>query len=331
MNPHLLQTKLHLPQIQETDLVIRAPIIQQLSAGSHSRLTLIAAPAGFGKTTLAASWLANSVFSHSDKRLNSSESSQSPPVLRSCWLSLNENDNDVERFLTYFLAAIQTIDPSLGQTASTLLQDAQAPQVDTVLTSLLNDLAAFIKPVVIVLDDYHIIENLKIHEAMIFWIEHAPANVQLVLTTRADPPFPLALWRSRNKLMEIRASDLRFTTAETTQFFEQVMRIELSTLEVQALEGRTEGWIAGLKMAGLSLREYDDTTHFVEHFSGSHRFVMDYLTDEVLDRCSVAQRHFLLQTSVLERVCAPLADALMPNLSTEHGCNSQALLDFTFW
>ena len=334
MNSHLLQTKFHLPRIQDTDLVIRAPLIQHLNAGNHSRLTLVAAPAGFGKTALMASWLASPTASHSGKTVkehtHAPESNQSPHALCSCWLSLDENDNDVQRFFTYFVAAIQTIDHSLGQTASTRLQDAQAPQApqaDLLLTSLLNDLSTFIKPVIIVLDDYHVIEHPKIHDAMIFWIEHAPANVQLVLTTRTDPPFPLALWRSRDKLVEIRAADLRFTVAETTQFFEQVMQIELSAPEVQALEKRTEGWIAGLKMAAISLREHDEPAHFIEHFSGSHRFVMDYLTDQVLNRCSMEQREFLLQTSILERICAPLADALIPDLSTESGCTSQSLIE----
>ncbi|MEZ4707866.1 MAG: hypothetical protein R3A44_11695 [Caldilineaceae bacterium] len=329
MNPHLLQTKLHIPRVVPSDLVNRSPLIDQLNSVFDTRLTLISAPAGFGKTTLAVEWLSTHTRAEqsAQSRNTLAARSRQTGTIRPCWLALDENDNNFRRFFRYFVAALQTIDASLGQAALMQMQDGQLPSADDLLTSLLNEVASYAKPIVIVLDDYHVIQETAIHDAILFWIEHAPANAHLILTTRIEPPFPLALWRSRGQLTEIRATDLRFSVAEIACYFEQVVQVALSMQGVQALEKRTEGWIVGLKMAGLSLQGRDDIDEFIEHFSGNHRFIMDYLTDQVLDRCSAEQRQFLLRTSILERICAPLANILISDLAANNGSNSQALLE----
>ena len=286
----LLRTKLSIPQRRE-NLVPRPRLVERLNAGLEKKLTLIAAPAGFGKTTLLGEWI-----------------STSPrPVT---WLSLDEGDNDPAQFWAYFITSLQGLHPDLGSSAFAQIHSPQAPPIGSILTELINDLIAFSNPFVSVLDDFHFIDSQPILDAMCFLIDHMPANMNLVITTREDPPLPLARLRARDQLTEIRAWDLRFTQDETDAFLRGVMGLELSKQDVAALEDRTEGWAVGLQLAGLSMQRQADMKAFIADFSGSHRYILDYLTDEVLQRQPESIRTFLLQTAILDRLSGPLCDAL---------------------
>ena len=286
----LLTTKLYIPRVR-SKLVPRPRLIERLDAGLHRKLTLVSAPAGFGKTTLVTEWL------------NRTER----PFT---WLSLDENDNDPARFLTYFVAALQRIDPAIGQAAQAMLQAPQPPPLESLLTTLINDIAATPTLFVLVLDDYHLIHTLPIHQQLSFLLEHQPASMHLVIVTREDPPLPLSRLRARGHTMEVRQDDLRFTGKETADFLRRGMRLELSSADVAALHRRTEGWIAGLQLAALSLRGRDDVPQFVESFTGSHRYVLDYLIEEVVQRQPADVQGFLLKTSILDHFTAPLCDAV---------------------
>ena len=246
----LLSTKLFIPR-PRTNLVSRPRLVGRLNAGLDKKLTLIAAPAGFGKTTLLSEWIP-----------------QSPRCV--IWYSLDEADNDSARFWTYFIASIQQLRSDLGEGALALLQSLQAPPITIMLTTLINDITAFPDAFAIVLDDYHLIDSQPIHEALTYLLAHLPANMQLVITTRVDPPLPVARMRARDQLTELRANDLRFTADEVASFLTQVMGLNLSAEEVTAIEMRTEGWIAGLQIAALSMQAHDDISGFVRVFSGSH-------------------------------------------------------------
>ncbi len=295
----LLRTKLYIPR-QRASLVARPRLIEQLAQGLHAghTLTLVSAPAGFGKTTL----LLN---------LNSQISN-----LKMTWLSLDEGDNDPARFLTYLVAALNAIRADVGETVLGLLQAPQPPPPQTILTALINDLATLSAPFALVLDDYHVITRQPIHEAMTLLIDHLPAQMHLVILTRADPPLPLARLRARNQLTEIRAADLRFTSDEAAAFLNQVMGLNLSANDIAALETRTEGWIAGLQLAALamqgtlSMQDRQDVRDFVAEFTGGHHYIVDYLVEEVLSRQPDPVREFLMQTSILDRMTGPLCDAL---------------------
>jgi LuxR family transcriptional regulator, maltose regulon positive regulatory protein len=286
----LLRTKLFIPRPRK-NLVSRPRLVDRLNAGLDNKLTLIAAPAGFGKTTILSEWI-----------------QKSPCCVT--WLSLDEGDNDPAQFWAYFIASLQGLHPDLGSKAFALIQSPQAPPIRSILTELINDLTAFSDPFASVLDDYHFIDSQPIHEALSFLIDHLPANAHLVITTREDPPLPLARLRARDQLTEIRARDLRFTGEETDEFLRDVMRLELSRQDVAALENRTEGWVAGLQLAGLSMQKQADLKGFIAEFSGSHRHILDYLTDEVLQKQPEGIRTFLIQTSILDRLSGPLCDAL---------------------
>ena len=225
------------------------------------------------------------------------------------WLSLDEDDNDPTRFLTYVIAALQTCQASLGTTAGALLAAPQAPPPKAILTLLLNDLATLTAPLVLVLDDYHLMTNPAIHDALAFWVDHLPPSCHLVITTRIDPPLPLARWRVRNQLTELRADDLRFRSAEVVTFL-NVMGLTLTAAEIATLETRTEGWIAGLQLAALSLQGRADLASYIQAFSGSHGYIVDYLAEEVLHRQPENVQTFLLQTSLLARLSGPLCDAI---------------------
>jgi len=255
------------------------------------KLTLISAPAGFGKTTLVSEWIPHSQW---------------------CvvWVSLDEGDNDPTRFWCYFIAGLQQLTPKLGQNALSLFQSPQPPPLELCLTTLLNEIATFPEPFAFVLDDYHLIENPALREAVAFLLNHLPSQLHLIITTRADPPLPLSRLRSREQLIELRAEDLRFTPAEAMAFFNQVMGLNLSKEDVATLEAHTEGWIAGLQLAALSMQGRDDLPNFITDFTGSHRFILDYLTDEVLERRPKGTQNFLLQTSILDRLCGSLCDAV---------------------
>jgi len=254
------------------------------------RLILISAPAGFGKTTLVSEWGAKC------KR----------PI---AWLTLDERDNDLVRFLTYLIAALRTLAPKMGEEVLEHLHSAQAPG-ETLLTALLNEIAEFPEKFALVLDDYHVLDSASIDQTLTFLLDHLPPNLSLVITTREDPSLPLARYRARGQLIEIRAADLRFTPQEAGQFLNQMMNLNLSEENVNALELRTEGWIAGLQLAALSMQGREDIGSFVQAFTGSHRFVLDYLVEEVLRHQSGRTRDFLLQTSILESFCAPLCDGI---------------------
>jgi len=286
----LLQTKLYAPP-PRPELVSRPRLIERLNAGFHCKMILISAPAGFGKTTLVSEWV------HDSGR----------PV---AWLSLDEGDNDPTRFLAYLIAALQTIGAKIGKGELSALQSSQPPPTEAILTALLNEIAAIPDRMVLVLDDYHLIEAQAIHDALAFLIERLPPPMHVVIATREDPHLPLARLRARGQLTEVRVADLRFTPSEAAEFLNQVMGLNLSAEEIAALESRTEGWIAGLQMAALSMQGRTDTAAFIEAFTGSHRFVMDYLAEEVLQRQAERVRSFLLQTAILDRLCGSLCDAV---------------------
>jgi LuxR family maltose regulon positive regulatory protein len=299
MSTPLLTTKLYIPPLRPS-LVSRPRLVRRLDAGVQAGhcLTLVSAPAGFGKTTLVGEWAQG-------RR----EATSPLPVT---WISLDEGDNDPVRFLTYLLAALQGIDPDLGQAAQSLLGAPQLPPVDALMTLLINDIAAVPSPFVLVLDDYHLIRAPLIHDALTFLLEHPPPRMHLVLTTRRDPPLPLPRLRVRGQMTEIRAQDLRFTAEEAAAFLNQALGLTLAPEIVTALEARTEGWIAGLQMASLSMqgKPAERVADFVTAFSGSDRHVIDYLAEEVLARQPGDIRDFLRQAAILDRLTAPLCDAV---------------------
>ena len=286
----LLNTKLFIPRPRK-NLVSRPRLVERLNAGLEKKLTLIAAPAGFGKTTLLSEWIP-----------------QSPRCVT--WLSLDEADNDSTRFWTYFISSLQGLHSQLGESALALLQSLQTPPINSILTALINDISAFPDAFAIVLDDYHLIELQPIHEALTFLIAHLPVNMHLVITTRIDPPLHLARLRARDNLIEIRANDLRFTVDEVSTFLTTAIGLELQPEEITALEERTEGWIAGLQIAALSMQGHDDISGFIQAFSGSHRHILGYLADEVINQRPKGTLNFLLRTSILDRLCGPLCDAV---------------------
>jgi len=290
LNP-LLATKLHAPR-PRAQLVSRPELIKRLQEGIQGPLTLVSAPAGFGKTTLLAQWLVQS----------------GTPV---AWLSLEPEDNEPVRFLSYVIVALQTLDSHIGTTALALLQMSQPALPETVVALLTNDLVIHDRgDFALVLDDYHVIEASPIHRSLAFLLEHLPPRMHLLLTTRADPPLPLARLRARGQLCEVRAADLRFAPEETSTFLQAVMRLDLSEEEVALLQSRTEGWIAGLHLAALSLRGRSDVAAYLAAFTGSHRLVLDYLSEEVLAQQPAEVKAFLLHTSILERLSGPLCEAV---------------------
>ncbi|MCB9423143.1 MAG: helix-turn-helix transcriptional regulator [Ardenticatenaceae bacterium] len=311
MSGDLLQTKLYVPHLRPF-LVPRPHLIQHLNQGLHQlcKLILISAPAGFGKTTLVSEWIHQKDESRKQKD-GSGEVSLHPS--RVAWLSLDEGDHDLTRFLTYFVAALnrlQGVEKPLGEGAMTMLQSPQPPPTEVILTALINDIAALSDSIVLVLDDYHVIESPPVDEAVTFFLEHLPPQLNLVVITRVDPALPLARLRGRRQLLELRAADLRFTSAETAEFLNQVMGLNLSAADIAALEERTEGWISGLQLAAISMQGRNDAASRIKSFTGSHRFVLDYLIEEVLAQQPEDVQTFLLKTAVLDRLTGPLCDAL---------------------
>ncbi len=292
----LLTTKLYAPSYR-TNTLSRPRLVAKLNEHLPRKLTLLSAPAGFGKTTLLSEWLAD-------------------PPHPIAWLSLDEEDGHPSRFFLYVVAALQTIAPDIGNGLLDALQSPQPPSADTVLTVLLNDLAARTEPIGLVLDDYHAIDAPSVDQALTFLLKHQPPQLHLIMATREDPQLPLARLRGQGQLLEIRAEALRFHTDEAERFFHESMQITLTKEDVIALEDRTEGWIAGLQLAALSLRGQTNPAQFVRAFAGSHHFVMDYLLEEVLQKQPPALQAFLLQTSILRRFCGPLCDAIYPMPST---------------
>jgi LuxR family transcriptional regulator, maltose regulon positive regulatory protein len=306
MPTSILATKLYIPP-PRSKIVLRPRLIERLNEGlsASRKLTLISAPAGFGKTTLVSEWIA----------------SCGQPV---AWLSLDEGDNDLTRFLTYLVAALQTlalkevegIAANIGAGVLRMLQSHQPPAIESILTILLNEITTVPDHFVLVLDDYHVIDSKPVDEALTFLLEHLPPQMHLVIATREDPHLPLARLRARGQLTELRAADLRFTPAEAAEFLNQMMGLNLSAEDIAALETRTEGWIAGLQLAALSMQGHQDAASFIKSFTGSHHFVLDYLIEEVLEQQPESVQTFLLRTSILDRMCGPLCDAVLLAPST---------------
>jgi LuxR family maltose regulon positive regulatory protein len=290
MSTPILATKIYLPTPQ-VNLVQRSRLVERLNAGLNGKLTLISAPAGFGKTTLASEWIAKC------KR-------------RVAWLSLDAGDNDPTRFLTYIIAALQTITADLGHALLDEIQSPQPPPIETTLTALLNEISRIPEPFILILDDYHVLDSKPVDQILNFLIEHAPPQMHLVITTREDPQIPLARLRARGQLTELRAADLRFTVSEAADFLQQVMGLHLSSEDIDALEARTEGWVAGLQLAALSLQGHQDVSRFIQAFAGDHRYIVDYLVEEVLNQQPEMVRRFLLQTAILDRLSGSLCDAV---------------------
>jgi LuxR family maltose regulon positive regulatory protein len=292
----ILATKLYIPS-PRAKVVVRPRLIERLNEGlaMGRKLTLISASAGFGKTTLVSEWI----------------NRKSKIINRVAWLSLDEGDNDLKHFLAYLIAALRTIEQNIGEGVLGLLDSPQSPAIESVLTSLLNEITAIPDHFILVLDDYHLIEAKQVDQALAFLIEHLPPQMHLLIATREDPQFPLARLRARGQLTELRSADLRFTPAEAADFLNQGMGLNLSAEDIATLERRTEGWIAGLQLAAISMQGHQDTASFIKSFTGSHRFVLDYLVEEVLGQQSESIQAFLLRTSILDRMCGPLCDAVL--------------------
>ena len=292
----LLETKLYVPRSRR-GLVPRPRLSERLDRGTASKLTLVSAPAGFGKTTLLTEWLTAGPAAPGGERLIA-------------WLSLDRADNDPASFWTYLIAALRTVASGVGESALAFLQAPQPPPIETVLTALLNDLGATASEIVLVLDDYHVIDAGDVQDGMSFLLDHLPPWLHVVIASRADPALPLARWRARGELVEARAAELRFTPDEAAAYLNETMGLQLTARDVAALERRTEGWIAALQLAALSMQGRDDVAGFIAGFAGDDRYVVDYLAEEVLQRQPDRVQAFLLQTSILGRLSGPLCDAV---------------------
>lgn len=288
----ILATKLYTP-LPRAKVVIRSRLIEQLNDGLSSgrKLTIISAPAGFGKTTLVSEWV---------------NDCEQPAA----WLSLDDGDNDSTRFLIYLITALQTITPNVGEDVLAVLQSSQPPPIESLLTTLLNEIISIPDNFILVLDDYHLTDSKVIDNALAFLVEHQPPQMHLVITTREDPNLPLARLRVRDQLTELRATDLRFIPSEAGEFLNQVMNLNLSMEEVAALEARTEGWIASLQLAALSMQGHQDVPGFIQAFAGDHQYIVDYLVEEVLKHQPEPIRNFLLKTAILDRLNGALCDAV---------------------
>jgi LuxR family transcriptional regulator, maltose regulon positive regulatory protein len=309
MSPNILATKLYIPPYRP-NLVQRTRLLEKLSGSLQAgvKITLISAPAGFGKTTLVTEWIAALADAEHETNV--------------AWISLDETDNELVVFLSYLVSAIQKCIPSSGEKSQRMLEGGAAPQADAVLLPLLNDLANLSTPLLLVLDDYHAIQQPAIHAAMTFLIEHQPPHMETIITTRQDPLFPLTRWRARAMLVEIRSKDLRFTEQEAAEFLNHTIGLNLQAEDVTVLENRTEGWIAGLQLAAVSLQQsiLGDCgmcrPDFIQDFLGNDRFVMDYLVDEALCCQTDEIQKFLLNTSVLERFNAGLCATVVEGESS---------------
>lgn len=298
-------TKLFVPQAP-AQAVRRERVTRRLEDGMRRRLTLISAPAGFGKTTLITDWYA-------------ANRNVAPPL---AWLSLDRRDNEPARFLTYLIEAFHLASPDVAADARVLLDARSSAQAEVVITQLINGIAREPNDIVLVLDDYHMIDDDEIHQAMNFLLEHLPPNLHVVLTCRSDPPLSLSRFRARGEMADVRADELRFTGDETEQFLHATLGRSLNAEDILELEARTEGWPAGLQLAAISMRDADDIHAFIDSFSGQHHHVVDYLVDEVLDTLPTATQEFLLRTSLFDRFTPALCD-----LVTDRR-DSHAMLDF---
>ncbi len=297
MSQNLLATKLYIPPARK-NLVPRPRLVQRLDEASQQgqKLLLVSASAGYGKTTLVTEWL---------RGIHT----------KTTWLSLDRTDNDPARFLAYLIAALQQIDEHIGENTQAMLQSPQPLPPEVVLTALVNEIASAPTSFILVLDDYHVIEALPIHQQLDFLVEHQPPRMHLVIITREDPPLPLARLRARGQMVEIRQDDLRFSPEESSDFLRRVMGLNLTGDDITTLERRTEGWIAGLQLAALSMQGLDDGSEytpsdFIDAFTGSSHYILDYLIEEVFERQPVEVQDFLLRTSILDRLSGSLCDAV---------------------
>lgn len=287
----IISTKLFRPPLI-LEVIHRPHLTARLDEGQQRQLTLISAPAGFGKTTLVSEWIANS----------------GRPV---AWLSLDSEDNDLARFLIYLVSSLRTIPIDIGDNLLGMLESPQPISSEYVLTTLLNEISSVPDHFFLILDDYHVIETKPVNKALAFLLEHLPQQMHLVIITREDPPISLARLRARGQLSELRAADLRFSFSETADFLSKVMGLNLSDKDIADLENRTEGWVTGLKLAAISMQGQIDKAGFIRNFTGSHRYILDYLIEEVLEQQPKKVQHFLLCTSILDRFCGPLCDAVL--------------------
>jgi LuxR family transcriptional regulator, maltose regulon positive regulatory protein len=288
----ILTTKLYKPPMRSENIIERPALFHAMDAGIRQKLTLISAPAGFGKSTLASSWLAFR-------------------GKKAAWVSLDAGDNDPASFWQYVLAGLQSIEPGLGQEAEQIIRSPQVHDPQPALINILNEFSIYSQEFLLVLDDYHAIQSPAVHESFRFFLEHIPDTVHVVLVTRIDPPFSLGRLRADGELSEIRAADLQFSIKETGDFLRRVMNLDLSEQQITELEKLTEGWAVGLKLAGLSLQRQEEYASFIRAFTGSHKFILEYLTEEILHSLSESRRSFLLRTSILESFSAPLCDAVL--------------------
>lgn len=308
MSLPVVTTKLYVPSPQANS-VSRQRLLMRLNEGLKTKFILVSAPAGFGKTTLLSEWV------HKGRKATQGDKAPRLPG-RVAWLSLDAGDNDLARFLTYLITALQKVDTCLGAGLLEIIQSPHPSSAETMLASLLNDLATQAESLVLILDDYHLIVDAQVDDMVRRLIERLPPTVHLVISTRADPPWPLACSRVRQELSEIRANELRFTPEEAADFLTAVMGLKLSQDDVADLENRTEGWIAGLQVAALSMQNCPETSDFIRSFTGSHRYIFDYLAEEILARQTPQINDFLLKTSILDRMCGRVCDALLEGEET---------------
>ncbi|MCP4415993.1 MAG: helix-turn-helix transcriptional regulator [Chloroflexi bacterium] len=295
----VLQTKLYIPQQPSNptrgSIIPRLRLLDKLNGTLHCKFSLVSAPTGFGKTTLVATWLSGIT------------------AVTPTWLSLDKNDNDSVRFLTYFVHALRGADASLGESALLTLQSTRTPDFEVLLTAVLNEIAQLTQPIILVLDDFHVINEEKVHEIVQFVLQNQPPPLHLIITSRTEPPWPLARWRARGDMVELRGGDLRFTLEETTLFLNNVMGFDLPLPQIKELDERIEGWVAGLQMAALSIQGRDPKAipEFIHSFTGSHHYILDYLTEEVMQRQPESVQNFLLLTSILDRLNGSLCDVVL--------------------
>ena len=287
----LLSTKLSIPPLRPR-LVRRTRLIQKLNQGLEYGLVLVSAPAGYGKSTLLSAWL-------------------SQVDIPAAWFTLDDGDNDPPRFLAYLVSALTGIDPSAGDVFGSVLNFRDQPDFALLLTPLINHISQLKHPFYLVLDDYHLIQEQVVHQVVNFLVDHRPAPLHLVIATRADPPLPLAKLRARSEMLEFRLADLRFTSKEAADFLNRTMAMQISPTDIDSITTRTEGWIAGLQIAALSMQNIDDVSSFIASLAGSDYYIFDFLVKEILARQSPEIRQFLLYTSILDQFTALLCDALL--------------------
>jgi len=287
----MLLTKLHIPSAGQ-NIVHRTALFEKLDTGLHRKLILVSAPAGYGKTTLLSDWL-------------------NQGKIPSAWLSLDNGDNDPAVLLSYVISGIQNIHHDFGQAILRLLNSPNSPSFESIASLLINELLGINQNLLLVLDDFHLIRSVEVLRLVTFFLEHIPPNIHIVILTRSDPDLSVSRLRSQNQLVELRAADLSFTAADISALFNRKLRLGLSERDVLSLEEKTEGWIAGLQLAAISMQGREDLSDFVRDLSGDNRYIMDYLIEEVLKIRTDDIKEFLLQTSLLEQMSAPLCNAVL--------------------